>query len=168
MLKSHNQQTEVVIFWKCTNPSFFVVKYFNAVGFSYCVVTAVWSSCHSTVAGNTLVGMLLSGGNSVGGEHSGLIGVPVSGVCTLIHWGRCLLLANLRTLNKGFLYSFFFEGKMDSNGLTSQSDLDLPTSVGILALSLRAELTIHISVWDISVGFEIGLQRDKAASLSSF
>ena len=42
----------------------------------------------SAVAGNALVGMALSGGDSVGG----LIGVPVSGVFTLIQWDWCLLL----------------------------------------------------------------------------
>lgn len=61
-------------------------------GISYHLVTAVWSSCLSAVAGNASVGMALSGGDSVGGEHTGLIGVPVSGVCTLIQWDWCLLL----------------------------------------------------------------------------
>lgn len=31
--------------------------------------------------------------------------------------------------------------------------------------TLQTELTIHISVWEISVGFENGLARGKAASL---
>lgn len=68
--------------------------------------------------------MSLSGGNSVGGEHSGLIGVPVplfTGIgvyCLPIsgHWIKALFILLL-------------EGKTDSNGLTSWSDLDPPKSV---------------------------------------
>lgn len=45
----------------------------------------------SYVTGNALVGKALSGEDSVGGENTGLIGVPVSRVCTLSQWNWCLL-----------------------------------------------------------------------------
>lgn len=70
---------------------FFVERRVDHCGISYHLVTAL-IELPSAVAGNALVGMALSGGDSVGDEHTGLRSVLVSRVCSLIQWVWCLLL----------------------------------------------------------------------------
>lgn len=105
----------------------------------------------------------VSGGDS----DVGLTVVAVNRKCTLIWWDWCL--PSQETIKAVFI-RFCRWNRL--KWLTSQPDLDSPkicqhfgSRFGKKA-TLQTELTIHISVWDISVGFERGLLSGTVASPS--
>lgn len=86
-----------------------------------------------------------------------LLGLYISGLCVCLNG----IEFSVGPIPGWSINTFFIHF---SNGSTSKPHLDLPEIVCILAVTLgkkaplQAELTIHISVWDISVSFQRTLE----------